>query len=146
MFEYEYARPAASVDLIVPRQIDGRLHLLLIQRKHDPCALQWALPGGFMEIDETLEQAAARELQEETGLIAISAQQLKSFSRVDRDPRGRVITTAFVIETDPAQLPVAADDAKDVRWVDLASATGLAFDHDEIVATWRIRNDADSIS
>lgn len=138
MFEYEYARPAASVDLIVPRQIDGRLHLLLIQRKHDPCALRWALPGGFMEIDETLEQAAARELQEETGLIAIGVEQLKSFSRVDRDPRGRVITTAFVIETDPNQQPVAADDAKEVRWVELASATGLAFDHDEIVATWRL--------
>jgi len=66
MFEYEYARPAASVDLIVPRQIDQELHILLIQRKHDPFALRWALPGGFMEIDETLEQAAVRELKEET--------------------------------------------------------------------------------
>lgn len=139
MFEYEYARPAASVDMIVPRQIEGRMHLLLIQRKHDPCALQWALPGGFMEIDETLEQAAARELEEETGLVAIEVQQLKTFSRVDRDPRSRVITTAFVVETDPDQQPVAADDAQDVRWVELSLATGLAFDHDEIVATWRAR-------
>ena len=137
MFEYEYARPAASVDLIVPRQIDGRLHLLLIQRKQDPCALQWALPGGFMDIDETLEQAAARELAEETGLIAIGIEQIKSFSRVDRDPRGRVITTAFEIETDPDQQPVAADDAKAVRWVEITAAKGLAFDHDEIVQTWR---------
>lgn len=140
MFEYEYARPAASVDLIVPREIGGRLHLLLIQRKHDPFALRWALPGGFMEIDETLEQAAERELQEETGLIAISVEQLRTFSRVDRDPRGRVITTAFLIETDPDQQPAAADDAKDVRWVKVTSATGLAFDHDEIVATWQARN------
>ncbi len=137
MFEYEYPRPAASVDLIVPRQIDGRLHLLLIQRKHDPCALQWALPGGFMEIDETLEAAAARELAEETGLVAREIKQMKIFSRVDRDPRGRVITTAFEVDTDPHQQPVAADDAKDVRWVELSSATGLAFDHDEIVATWQ---------
>jgi 8-oxo-dGTP diphosphatase len=136
MFEYAYARPAASVDLIVPRQIDGRLHLLLIQRKHDPYAFMWALPGGFMEIDETLEQAAARELKEETGLIAIGIEQLKTFSRVDRDPRSRVITTAFVIQTDPNQQPVAADDARDVRWVESASARGLAFDHDQIVLTW----------
>ena len=140
MFEYQYARPAASVDLIVPRQIAGRLHLLLIQRKQDPCALLWALPGGFMDIDETLEQAAARELAEETGLIAMGVKQIKSFSRVDRDPRGRVITTAFEIATDPDQQPVAADDAKDVRWVELASAKDLAFDHDEIVATWRRAN------
>ena len=139
MFEYEYPRPAASVDIIVPRQIDGQLHLLLIQRKQDPYALQWALPGGFMEIDETLEQAAARELAEETGLSAISVTQLKTFSRVDRDPRGRVITTAFIVQTDPNQHPVAADDAKDVRWVELVDAKDLAFDHDEIVAAWQTR-------
>jgi len=140
MFEYEYARPAASVDLILPRQIEGKIHLLLIQRKQSPYALQWALPGGFMEIDETLEQAAVRELREETGLIAIGVEQLKSFSCVDRDPRGRVITTAFVIETDPNQQPVAADDALDFRWIDVEAVTGLAFDHDEIVATWRGRS------
>lgn len=97
-----------------------------------------------MEIDETLEQAAARELAEETGLIAIEVEQLKSFSRLDRDPRGRVITTAFVIETAPKQQPVAADDARDFRWVEIASAIGLAFDHDEIVATWRAQIGADS--
>ena len=137
MFEYEYARPAASVDLIVPRKIDRRLHILLIQRKHDPFALQWALPGGFMEIDETLEQAAARELKEETGLVSVALKQLRSFSRVDRDPRSRVITTAFVVETDPNQIPVAADDAKDFRWAEAGLVQGLAFDHDEIVAAWR---------
>ena len=136
MFEYEYARPAASVDLIVPREIDQRLHILLIQRKHDPFALRWALPGGFMEIDETLEQAAARELKEETGLVAVTLEQLKSFSRVDRDPRSRVITTVFVVQTDPNQVPVAADDAQDFRWAEAASVEGLAFDHDEILATW----------
>ena len=136
MFEYEYARPAASVDLIVPRQINQRQHILLIQRKHDPFALQWALPGGFMEIDETLEQAAARELKEETGLVAVTLEQLKSFSRVDRDPRSRVITTVFVVQTDPNQVPVAGDDAKDFRWAEATSVEGLAFDHDEILATW----------
>ena len=93
-----------------------------------------------MEIDETLEQAAARELREETGLVATEVEQLKTFSRTDRDPRGRVITTAFVIQTDPNQEPVAADDAKDFRWVELAAAKGLAFDHDEIVKVWRSRD------
>ena len=137
MFEYEYARPAASVDLIVPREIDQRLHVLLIQRKHDPFALRWALPGGFMEIDETLEQAAARELKEETGLDAVTLEQLKSFSRVDRDPRSRVITTVFVVGTNPTQVPIAADDAKDFRWAETGTIEGLAFDHDEILATWR---------
>lgn len=137
MFNYQYARPAASVDLIVPRRIDQRWHILLIQRKFDPFAFCWALPGGFMEIDETLEQAAVRELREETGLMAIDVRQMHTFSRLDRDPRSRVITTVFIVQTDDFQQPVAADDARDFRWADLESTTGLAFDHDQIVSMWR---------
>lgn len=143
MFTYQYARPAASVDLIVPRQIDQRGHLLLIQRKFDPFKMCWALPGGFMEIDETLEQAAVRELREETGLIANQVRQLATFSEVDRDPRGRVITTVFVTQTDADQQPVAADDAADFRWVDVAALPELAFDHDQIVAMWLKENPID---
>ena len=137
MFQYEYARPAASVDLIVPRILNQRLNILLIERKFAPFEGSWALPGGFMEIDETLEQAAARELLEETGLIAKEVEQLKSFSRVDRDPRSRVITTAFVVQTDDDAEPIAADDANDFRWVDLEDLPSLAFDHEEILLTWQ---------
>lgn len=136
MFTYQYARPAVSVDLIVPRQFDQRWHILLIQRKYDPFAFCWALPGGFMEIDETLEQAAVRELREETGLIASEIDQLETFSDLTRDPRGRVLTTVFIAQTDANQQPVADDDAADFRWVDVQALPKLAFDHDRILGTW----------
>jgi len=137
MFEYQYARPAASVDVIVSRMIDGDEHILLIQRKHDPFQGSWALPGGFLDMDETLEQAAARELKEETCLDALSVTQIGPFSAVDRDPRSRVITTAFEVATDPLQTPVAADDAADWQWKKLDSKIELAFDHAEILNLWK---------
>lgn len=139
MFEYEYPRPAASVDVIVSRMIDGEEHILLIQRKHDPYQGSWALPGGFLDMDETLEQAAARELKEETCLDALSVRQIGTFSAVDRDPRSRVITTAFEVTVDAAQTPVAADDAADWQWKNLKSLgceIELAFDHADILRVW----------
>ena len=91
-----------------------------------------------MEIDETLEQAAVRELQEETGLIINDMQQIGAFSTVDRDPRGRIITVAFVCELDGNQQAIAADDAKSVNWFELDALPDLAFDHHQIVEVARL--------
>lgn len=140
MFEYEYPRPAASVDVIVSRMIDGEEHILLIQRKNDPYQGSWALPGGFLDMGETLEQAAVRELKEETCLDGLSVYQIGTFSAVDRDPRSRVITTAFEVTVNAAQTPVAADDAADWQWKSLKSLdceNELAFDHAEILKLWQ---------
>lgn len=137
MFQYEYARPAVSVDMIVRRHIDGHPHLLLIQRKYDPFKGAWALPGGFLDIDETLEEAARRELREETGLEAGLLMQIGTFSKVDRDPRTRVITTAFFAEVDDQQQPVASDDAAEYRWIRSDEPIDLAFDHAEIIKCWK---------
>ena len=132
-YTYEHPRPALTVDALVFREIDSVPHVLLIQRKHDPFAGKWAIPGGFMDIDETLESAVARELQEETGLQATSAEQLHTFSAVDRDPRGRTIAVAFIVTVDPDEEPIAADDAQDSGWFAVDDLPRLAFDHDEII-------------
>ena len=97
-FEYEYPRPAVSVDIVAIREKEGRRELLLIQRKNEPYMNCWALPGGFLDMGETLEQAAERELKEETGLEINSLRQLGAFSKVDRDPRTRVISVAYFAE------------------------------------------------
>jgi 8-oxo-dGTP diphosphatase len=140
MYQYQYARPAASVDIIVSRTIDEEEHILLIQRKQNPFQGRWALPGGFMEMDETLEQAAARELKEETCLTALAVLQIGTFSAIDRDPRSRVITTAFEVTVDDQQIPTAADDAAECQWKRLKNLDreiALAFDHHKIINLWQ---------
>lgn len=132
-FEYEYPRPAVSVDIVATREKSGGRELLLIQRKNEPHKNSWALPGGFLDMGETLEQAAARELKEETGLKLKSLRQLGVFSKVDRDPRTRVISVAFYAELVAGQTAIAADDAQDVGWFDLNKLPKLAFDHDEMI-------------
>lgn len=132
-FTYEYPRPAVSVDLVVIRELDQQRQLLLIQRKYEPFADSWALPGGFLDPGETLEQAAARELLEETRLRATQLKQLKAYSAVDRDPRTRVISVAFLAQVPSDQTPSAEDDAQDVGWFDLKNLPPLAFDHQQIV-------------
>jgi len=92
-FTYDYPRPAVSADVVVlDLESDS---ILLIQRKKDPFAGSWALPGGFMDMDESADAAAIRELKEETGLIVSRVQQIGAYSATDRDPRGRVVTVAF---------------------------------------------------
>ncbi len=132
-YHYEYPRPAVSADIVVIDRRTTPSRILLIQRLKDPFANQWALPGGFMEIDETLEAAAIRELHEETGLIVADVRQVGAFSAVDRDPRGRIITVAFLVELESDQTAVAADDARSTRWFDLHALPKLAFDHAEII-------------
>ena len=131
-FTYDYPRPAVSADVLV---LDRDLNsILLIQRKKAPFALSWALPGGFMEMDESADVGAIRELKEETGLVINSVQQIGAYSSVDRDPRGRVVTIAFFATASESDYFAAADDAADARWFSVNDLPDLAFDHAEIVS------------
>lgn len=135
MYTYKYPRPAVTADCVIfGITDDGERRLLLVQRGRDPFAGMWAFPGGFLEENETLEQCARRELKEETGLDSpVRFEELKSFSAVDRDPRGRTITVAFLAELPLAQVK-GGDDAADARWFHLDEIPPLAFDHADILA------------
>jgi 8-oxo-dGTP diphosphatase len=135
MYNYEYPHPAVTVDIVIFTIRDGRLKLLLIRRAGEPYRGKWALPGGFVEMDEDLEQAARRELEEETGVSGVYLEQLYTFGRPDRDPRERVITIAYyaLIPSDKLQLR-AATDAEAVGWFGMEELPPLAFDHSEIFA------------
>jgi 8-oxo-dGTP diphosphatase len=113
---------------------DRQLKLLLIRRAGEPYSGQWALPGGFVQLPESLEEAARRELEEETGVSGVFLEQLYTYGRPDRDPRERVITVAYyaLIPSDKIQIR-AATDAEAVGWFGLDELPALAFDHAEIV-------------
>jgi 8-oxo-dGTP diphosphatase len=131
---YDYERPAVSTDIAVFRQQGSSLQILLILRKNEPYQGMWALPGGFMEIDETLEQAAVRELEEETGLKDIELTQFRTFSQVDRDPRTRIITTVFCGEASPENNDAkGGDDAVEAEWYNIDKLPPLGFDHAHII-------------
>ncbi|MBE0663389.1 MAG: NUDIX hydrolase [Bacteroidales bacterium] len=132
MHTYKFPRPAVTVDIIVFR--NSMSEVLLIKRLHPPFEGKWALPGGFMDMDETLEEAAVRELEEETGLKGIVLSQLHAFSALDRDPRHRTVSVAFygVLENDRASVK-AGSDAKEAEWFKLNTLPPLAFDHEEIL-------------
>lgn len=136
MYTYRYPRPMLTADcVVIGRREDGSRSLLLIRRGNEPYKGKWALPGGFMEMDETLEQCARRELQEETGCEWLGPlTELGSFSRVDRDPRGRTVTVAFMAEMEEMSV-AGGDDAREARWFPLSQLPSLAFDHEEIVQT-----------
>ena len=132
-YVYDWPRPMVTVDAAVFAWVEDKAKLLLVQRKHEPYRGSWALPGGFVEIDEDLPDAAARELAEETGLRNVPLEQLRTFGQPGRDPRGRTITIVYFGIAGPDQRQVkAADDAADVQWFDIDNLPPLAFDHDEI--------------
>lgn len=131
---YEYPRPAVTTDIVVFGYQDKALSLLLVERKNDPYKGRWSFPGGFMNMDEDAETCARRELREETGLQVTSMEQLHTFSAVDRDPRGRTVSIAYLAIVDRTQVVVrAADDAADAGWFLLSGIPPLAFDHDRIL-------------
>ena len=132
MYCYKYPHPAVTAECIVFNQEDGTISVLLIKRKNEPYKDCWAFPGGFVNIDESAENAAIRELKEETGLEVSRVEQLKAYSNPDRDPRERVITIAFIAESKIKDVK-GGDDAKEARWFDISNLPPLAFDHEQIL-------------
>ncbi len=130
---YEYPRPSVTTDCVVFGLNNNGLHILLIQRKNDPYKGKWAFPGGFLDMDEDINDCALRELNEETGIHDIHLEQLKAFGAVNRDPRGRVISVAFytLIRTSAHDI-TAGDDAADTKWFSVDQLPPLAFDHEPI--------------
>jgi 8-oxo-dGTP diphosphatase len=126
---------AVTVDLVVLTVRDGELHVLLVRRGCEPYLDQWALPGGFVRADEDLAAEARRELAEETGLSEPGGhlEQLASYGAPDRDPRGRVVTVAYLALLPDLPAPVAGTDAAAAAWKPIGQH-GLAFDHDRILA------------
>ena len=123
-----------TVDAVVFRKNGNNLEVLLIRRKHYPFEGKWALPGGFVDMDETLEEAVVRELKEETGLKNVDLKQLFAFSAINRDPRGRTISVIFFgfVDIDNSTV-IAGDDARDAQWFDANEFPHLAFDHNKVV-------------
>jgi 8-oxo-dGTP diphosphatase len=134
-FAYEYARPALTVDAVVFGLDDEDLKVLLIRRDLEPFKGKWALPGGFVRVQESLEDAVRRELREETGVSQLFLEQLYTFGAVDRDPRERVVTIAYYALVKLSDHRIhAATDACDAAWFAVPEARNLAFDHERILA------------
>ena len=133
-YVYDWPRPMVTVDALVFAFFKGRAKLLLIKRAKEPFKGKWALPGGFVDIDEELEDAIERELAEETGLVDVPLQQMHTFGKCGRDPRGRQITVAFMgIATKGKNKIKAGDDAAKAQWFDIEKLPAdLAFDHNEV--------------
>ena len=136
---YDYPRPALTVDVAIVTR-ESRPRVLLIRRKKEPFALSWALPGGFVDENERLADAARRELVEETGVPAADLEQLYTAGDPGRDPRGWTVSVAYLAQVDPGALkPVAADDAEEVAWWPLDELPPLAFDHAMLLGRVRVR-------
>ena len=134
-YVYDWPRPMVTVDAVVFAFVGKQAKLLLINRKNEPFKGRWALPGGFVDMDEELEQAAKRELAEETGLQGVSLEQMHTFGECGRDPRGRQVTIVFAgVARDNLDSIKAGDDAADARWFDVENLPkDLAFDHNKVI-------------
>lgn len=134
MYSYAHPHPAVSTDIVIFTIRDEALKVLLIKRASNPFENSWALPGGFVEIEEDLEQAALRELSEETGISGVYLEQLYTFGQPERDPRERVITVAYYAMVPTGRTTLRpASDAKDAGWFPCDALPVLAFDHDRII-------------
>ncbi len=130
----DYPHPSVTADVVIFTRREDDLQVLLIKRGHPPFEGRWAIPGGFVEVGESLEEAARRELEEETGVRDVHLEQLHTFGDPDRDPRGHVITVAYLALVPPATPTRAGDDAAEARWWPARDPPPLAFDHAGILA------------
>lgn len=133
-FTYRYPHPAVTTDCVILTFHEERLKILLVRRGVEPFKGTWALPGGFLRMEESAEEGALRELREETGVTGCAIKQFHTFSAPGRDPRERVITIAFYALM-KWQKATGADDAEYADWIPVDSLPSLAFDHDEIIKT-----------
>lgn len=134
MYTYRYPHPAVTTDCVVLSRGASGLEVLLIKRGNAPCKGQWAFPGGFLNIDESAEDGARRELYEETHVAGVSVTQIGAYSAVDRDPRERVITIAYYAIIEKQNCDVrSGDDAAEARWFSIDALPELAFDHADIL-------------
>ena len=131
-YTYKYPRPAVTADCVVMTN-ESLPKVLLIQRGADPFKGAWAFTGGFMNMDETTEDCAIRELEEETGLKVTAVDQIGAYSKVDRDPRGRTITVAYLAIIDSPEKVIGQDDAAKAEWFPITELPHLAFDHYDIM-------------
>jgi len=140
-YTYKYPRMLVTVDaLVILNDSDHIPKILLIQRKNNPYKDSFALPGGFVELDERLKDAAERELYEETGLKGVELTQLAAFDRIDRDPRDRNISIVYFGFTTPENATVqGGDDAAKAEWFGLNNLPPLAFDHAEVIEFARMK-------
>ncbi len=134
-YTYKYPHPSVTTDCVI-FGFDGKeLNILLVERGVEPYKGLWALPGGFLKMDETVEECARRELKEETNVSNVFLEQFHTFSAVDRDPRDRVITVAFYALVKPDDYEViGGDDAANARWFEQNELPPLAFDHEDIIS------------
>ena len=132
-YSYDHPRPAVTVDIVLFHRAKRGARVLLIQRKQDPFKGRWALPGGFVDENESLEAAAARELHEETGLEGIELEQIGAFGDSGRDPRGHTVSVVFAALLDEQAQPTPADDAEAAEWHSAFMPPALAFDHNAIL-------------
>jgi len=131
-YSYEYPRALVTVDAIIFSN-DAKPKLLLIQRANEPFANMWALPGGFIEMDESLDDSVNREVYEETSLVNLDFVQFKAYGNPNRDPRGRNIAVVFYAKCLDKKIAKAGDDAKNLSWFDFDKLPKLAFDHETII-------------
>ena len=134
-YVYDWPRPMVTVDAAVFTFSGDKARVLLINRGNEPFKGKWALPGGFIDMDEELEDAVVRELEEETGLTGVRLEQMRTFGTVGRDPRGRMISIAFIGIATKGQATIrAGDDAAQAQWFDIENLPkDMAFDHNEVV-------------
>lgn len=128
---------SVTVDAVIFKEDEDGFKVLLVLRKNDPYKDQWALPGGFLEEDESLEAGVLRELKEETGLEIENLKQIGAFGDPGRDPRGRTISIAFLGKAKEAGMVKGGDDAKEAKWFRLNQLPQLAFDHPKIIEAGR---------